>query len=158
MPGRAAIRILGFSVPRPSFYPLLGPKYILLGTIYPQLRVQGGSWYKVTSLMTVLDLLEPFTGQKWVRRLLQVFERPRYGLGLRLRRLACKNIFIWGFPKIRGTILGVPIIRIKVFGGLYWVPLFWENFHILVSLLLFQVYRIPGPTSLNPKPKALYKP
>ena len=32
-------------VPRPSSYPLLGPKYLLLGTIYPQLRVQGGSWY-----------------------------------------------------------------------------------------------------------------
>ena len=31
-------------VPRPSSYPLLGPKYLLLGTIYPQLRVQGGSW------------------------------------------------------------------------------------------------------------------
>ena len=31
------------SVPRPSSYPLLGPKYLLLGTIYPQLRVQGGS-------------------------------------------------------------------------------------------------------------------
>ena len=25
-------------------YPLLGPKYLLLGTLYPQLRVQGGSW------------------------------------------------------------------------------------------------------------------
>ena len=31
-------------LPRPSSYPLLGPKYLLLGTIYPQLRVQGGSW------------------------------------------------------------------------------------------------------------------
>ena len=30
--------------PRPSSYPLLGPKYLLFGTIYPQLRVQGGSW------------------------------------------------------------------------------------------------------------------
>ena len=25
-------------IPRPSSYPLLGPKYLLLGTIYPQLR------------------------------------------------------------------------------------------------------------------------
>ena len=31
-------------LPRPSSYPPLGPKYLLLGTIYPQLRVQGGSW------------------------------------------------------------------------------------------------------------------
>ena len=38
--------------PRPSSYPLVGPKYPLLGTIHtyiyiyihPQLRVQGGSW------------------------------------------------------------------------------------------------------------------
>ena len=29
---------------------------------------------------------------------------------------------IWGFPKIRGTILGVPIIRTIVFWGLYWGP------------------------------------
>ena len=34
---------------------------------------------------------------------------------------------IWGFPKIRGTFLGVPIIRTVVFGGLYWGPLFWES-------------------------------
>ena len=32
-------------VPRPSSYPLLGPKYLLLGAIYPQLRAQGGSCY-----------------------------------------------------------------------------------------------------------------
>ena len=32
-------------LPRPSSYPLLGPKYLLLGTIYPQLRVQGRSSY-----------------------------------------------------------------------------------------------------------------
>ena len=31
-------------IPRPSSYPLLGPKYLLLGTLYLQLRVQGGSW------------------------------------------------------------------------------------------------------------------
>ena len=35
--------------------------------------------------------------------------------------------FIWGFPKIRGTILGIPIKRIRVFWGLYWVPLFMET-------------------------------
>ena len=32
-------------IPRPSSYPLLGPKYPLLRTIYPQLKVQGRSWY-----------------------------------------------------------------------------------------------------------------
>ena len=30
--------------PRPSVYPLLDPKCPLFGTIYPYLRVQGGSW------------------------------------------------------------------------------------------------------------------
>ena len=36
---------------------------------------------------------------------------------------------IWGFPKIRGTILGVPIIRTMVFGDLYWGPLLTGNYH-----------------------------
>ena len=38
---------------------------------------------------------------------------------------------IWGFPKIRGTILGVPIIWTIVFWGLYWGPLILGNYHIL---------------------------
>ena len=29
---------------------------------------------------------------------------------------------MWGFPKIRGAFLGVPIIRIIVYWGLYWSP------------------------------------
>ena len=37
---------------------------------------------------------------------------------------------IWGFPKIRGTILGVPITRTIVFWGLYWGPLILVNYHI----------------------------
>ena len=37
---------------------------------------------------------------------------------------------IWGFPKIRGTILGVPIIRTIVYWGLYWGPLFLGNYHL----------------------------
>ena len=32
------------SFPRPSISPLLDPKCPLFGTIYPYLRVQGGSW------------------------------------------------------------------------------------------------------------------
>ena len=31
-----------------------------------------------------------------------------------------KVLLIWGFPKIRGTILGVPRIRTTLFWGLYW--------------------------------------
>ena len=37
---------------------------------------------------------------------------------------------IWGFPTIRGTILGVPIIRTIVFWGLNWGPLNFGNHHI----------------------------
>ena len=36
-------------------------------------------------------------------------------------------VYIWGLPKIRGSYLGVPIIRTIVFWGLYWGPLFWET-------------------------------
>ena len=38
---------------------------------------------------------------------------------------------IWGFPKIRGTFLGVPIIRIIVYWGLYWGPLIYGKYYIL---------------------------
>ena len=37
---------------------------------------------------------------------------------------------IWGFPKIRATCLGVPIIRTIVFWGLYWGLLILGNYHI----------------------------
>ena len=38
--------------------------------------------------------------------------------------------FIWVVPKIRGTILGVPITRIIVFWGLYWGPPILGNYHM----------------------------
>ena len=45
------------------------------------------------------------------------------GLGTRMSwSPSMKLRTIWGLPKIRGTILGVPIIRIIVFWGLYWGP------------------------------------
>ena len=37
------------------------------------------------------------------------------------------HIYIRGFPKIRGTFLGVLTIRIIFFGGLHWGLLFWES-------------------------------
>ena len=37
---------------------------------------------------------------------------------------------IWRFPRIGGTLLGVPLIRIIVFWGLYWGPLICGNYHI----------------------------
>ena len=44
-----------------------------------------------------------------------------------------KLCVIWGFPKIRGTFLGVLIIRTIVFWGLYWDPLILGNYHIASS-------------------------
>ena len=34
---------------------------------------------------------------------------------------------IWGFPKIRGTFLGIPIIRTIVYWGRNWGSLIWET-------------------------------
>ena len=42
---------------------------------------------------------------------------------------------MWGFPKIRGTILGVPILRMRVFGGLYWGPPILGNYHVHIRKL-----------------------
>ena len=36
----------------------------------------------------------------------------------------------WGFPKIRGTFLGVPIIRIIIFWGLHWGPPVLGNYQV----------------------------
>ena len=44
-----------------------------------------------------------------------------------LQRLLGGQEAIWGVAKIRGTSLGVFILRTIVFLGLYWVPLFWET-------------------------------
>ena len=39
-----------------------------------------------------------------------------------------------GFPKIRGTNSGVPIIRIIIYWGLYWGPLILGNYHVYLGL------------------------
>ena len=39
----------------------------------------------------------------------------------------------WGFPKIRGYLLGGPIIRTIAFWGLYWGPLILGNYQFCVS-------------------------
>ena len=38
---------------------------------------------------------------------------------------------LWGFPKNKGTILGVPIIRTIVHWGLYWGPFILGNDHVI---------------------------
>ena len=40
----------------------------------------------------------------------------------------------WGFPKIRGTLLGVPIIGIIIFGGLYWGSHILGNYQMIWGL------------------------
>ena len=44
---------------------------------------------------------------------------------------AMNEKIIGGFPTIRGTLLGVPIIRAKekLYWGLYWGPLIYGNYH-----------------------------
>ena len=53
---------------------------------------------------------------------------------------------IWGFPKVRGTILGVLTIGMVVFWGLYWGPLILGNYH--VSSYIAAVYS----AARHPKP------
>ena len=43
------------------------------------------------------------------------------------KRLCITSRRIQGFPKIRGTFLGAPIIWTIVYWGLYWGPLFRET-------------------------------
>ena len=46
----------------------------------------------------------------------------------------CGGFPLWGFPKIRGTILGVPRIRTIVFWGLYWGPPILGNYRVLFGV------------------------
>ena len=66
-----------------------------------------------------------------------------------------------GLPKIRVTILGVPITRIIVFGGLYWGPTIFRNYHMDSGdgahrwiLLKYALVIVSGGAigTLNPKP------
>ena len=43
-------------------------------------------------------------------------------LGLSLG-FGVEGVGLWGFPKIRGTILGVPVMRIIIYWGIYRGPL-----------------------------------
>ena len=45
----------------------------------------------------------------------------------------------WGFPKIRGTLCGVPIMRTIVFGGLYWGSLVLGNYQIGFSGVCYNI-------------------
>ena len=50
-------------------------------------------------------------------------------------------ILIWGFPKNRGAILGVPIIRRTIiFWGLYWGFIICGNCHIALLTYLYLIY------------------
>ena len=56
-------------------------------------------------------------------------------LGSSIQRPRILSISIWGFPKIRGTFLGVPVLRILVFWGLYRGPLILGNYHMVQGRL-----------------------
>ena len=47
-------------------------------------------------------------------------------------RVAQDLALTWGFPKTRGTILEVLILRIIAFWGLYWGPPILGNYHMLL--------------------------
>ena len=55
---------------------------------------------------------------------------PRFGLSS-VRPGSGLN---WGFPKIRVTFWGGPILRIIVFGGLYWGPPILGKYQLLFDL------------------------
>ena len=61
--------------------------------------------------------------------------------------------FIWRFPKIRGTILGVPIIRTTE-KSLYWGTLILGNYHIVVcthgSHVIIRFHWRPEDQGWNP--------
>ena len=53
----------------------------------------------------------------------------------------CVSICIWGFPKIRGTFLGAPIIRIIVYWVYIGVPLFTESTIYIYIYISQEIYR-----------------
>ena len=65
---------------------------------------------------------------------------------------------MWGFPKIRGTLLRVLIIWIIVFWGLYWGLPIKGNYHVsrnkafVLDILVSLHFLGLGDWALNPKP------
>ena len=69
-------------------------------------------------------------------------KRPRAFGDQRLKRMVGTLggiVRIRRFPKIRGTFLGVPIIRNIVFWGLYWGPLILGNYHTFQPCIGYSV-------------------
>ena len=62
--------------------------------------------------------------------------------------------YIWGFPKMMGTILGFSIIRTRVFWGLYWGPPILGNYHTSSFMIPNKNSDIPFLHSLLTKGKA----
>ena len=63
---------------------------------------------------------------------------------------------IGGLPKIRGTILGAPIVRTIVYWGLYWGPLVLGNYHfcwiLVASVHVSVVIPFPSPALIKRYP------
>ena len=72
-----------------------------------------------------------------LKKMLRAKARERSAKG---RRKGCfwEKVYwttpIWEFPKIRGTLLGVPITRIAVYWGLYWDPFISGNYHTYIYI------------------------
>ena len=92
------------------YYPK--PKYLTIGYLDP---LGNAMLTRTAVLLTVKPLL-------WTRRV------PPGSAGGK----SFGNSFpqTWVVPKIRGTFLGVPKMRIMVFWGLHWVPLTLKNYHL----------------------------
>ena len=59
------------------------------------------------------------------------FKGPMHATGQLLIRIPASPSLTWGFPQIRGNLLGLLIIRTTVvFWRLYWGPLVLGNYHI----------------------------
>ena len=43
---------------------------------------------------------------------------------------------IWGFPRMKGTLVGVPIIRTIVYWGLYCALPILENYHMYIYICI----------------------
>ena len=58
--------------------------------------------------------------------------KPAKGKFYAVQGAALGCLCMWLFPKIRGTFLGVPTIRTKVFWGLRWGPSIYGNYHVYI--------------------------
>ena len=114
---------LGSSDPQALGWPLGGGKDASLHEILELTSGRDSDWKAVSSSRWQV-LIRSTASRKEISALQCKLGKPLCGLWLG------DLDQIWGFPKIRGTIMGVPIIRIIVYWGLYWGALILGNYHV----------------------------